>query len=171
MGDKKKSGSTGALRTKSLFTGQKSPFTVYTNGLYSHQDKQNYQNQQNHLTVTRTKWEEIKRGTKRQNFKRAVGIQQGRMNSGKMVNSGSGRKQFRNMLRNFAGCEISQPAKFCRLGNFRNLAKFLRCSNLLVFSALLSFWSLIYNVEFDSNSLCLNRLNNFGKSSLQKLQN
>ena len=73
MGEKKKSGKTGALRAKSLFTGQKSPFIVYTNGLYSHQDKQNYQNQQKKLTVTRTKWEEIKRGTKRQNFKRAAG--------------------------------------------------------------------------------------------------
>ena len=74
MGEKKKSEKAGALRAKSLFTGpKKSPFTVYTNDLYSHQDKQNYQNQQKQLTVTRTKWEEIKRGTKRQNFKRAVG--------------------------------------------------------------------------------------------------
>ena len=81
MGEKKESGKTGALRAKSLFTGQKVSFTVYTNGLYSHQDKQNYQKQQKHLTVTGTKWEEIKRGTKGQNFKRAAGIQQGRMNS------------------------------------------------------------------------------------------
>ena len=28
--------------------------------------------------------------------------------------------------------------------------------------ALLSFWSLICNVEFDLNSSCLDRLNNFG---------
>ena len=52
---------------------KKSLITVCTIGLYSHQDKQNYQNQQKQLTVTRTKWEEIKRGTKRQNFKRAAG--------------------------------------------------------------------------------------------------
>ena len=75
MGEKKKSGKTEALRAKNLFTGQKVPFTMYTNGLYSHQDKQNYQKQQKHLTVTRTKWEEIKRGAKRQNLKRAAGIQ------------------------------------------------------------------------------------------------
>ena len=30
---------------------------------------------------------------------------------------------------------------------------------------------LIYNVEFDSNSLCLDQLNNLGINSLQKLQN
>ena len=49
--------------------------------------------------------------------------------------------------------------------------KFPRCSNFLVFSALLSFWSLICNTEFDFNSLCLDRLNNFVINSLQKLQN
>ena len=65
MGEKKKSGKTGALRTKSLFTRKKVSLTVCTNGLYSHQDKKNYKNQQEQLTVTRTKWEEIKRGTKR----------------------------------------------------------------------------------------------------------
>ena len=37
--------------------------------------------------------------------------------------------------------------------------------------ALLSFWSLICNVELDSNSSCIDRLNNFGTISLQKLQN
>ena len=47
----------------------------------------------------------------------------------------------------------------------RNPAKFL------AFSALLSFLSLIYNAEFDSNSSCLDRLNNFGINNLQKLQN
>ena len=41
----------------------------------------------------------------------------------------------------------------------------------LAFSALLSFWSLICNAELDSNSSCLDRLNNFGTISLQKLQN
>ena len=43
--------------------------------------------------------------------------------------------------------------------------------NFVAFSALLSFWSLICNVEFDSNSSCFDRLNNFGINSLQKLQN
>ena len=55
--------------------------------------------------------------------------------------------------------------------------KFPRCSNFpcsstfLAFSALLSFWYLICNTEFDLNSLCLDRLNNFGTISSQKLQN
>ena len=46
-----------------------------------------------------------------------------------------------------------------------------QCSIFLAFFALLSFWSLIYNAELDSNSSCLDRLNNFGTISLQKLQN
>ena len=37
--------------------------------------------------------------------------------------------------------------------------------------ALLSFWDLICNDEFNSGSSCLNRLNNFGMTSSQKLQN
>ena len=44
-------------------------------------------------------------------------------------------------------------------------------STFLAFFALLSFWYLICNAEFDSNSSCLDRLNNFGIDSLQKLQN
>ena len=44
-------------------------------------------------------------------------------------------------------------------------------SKFSAFSALLSFLSLIYNAKFDSNSSCLDRLNNFGINSLQKLQN
>ena len=43
--------------------------------------------------------------------------------------------------------------------------------HFLMFSAILSSWSLIYNAEFDSNSSCLDRLNNFGTISSQKLQN
>ena len=39
----------------------------------------------------------------------------------------------------------------------------------LLFSALLSSWSLIYDVEFDSNSSCLDRLNNVGIISSQNL--
>ena len=78
-------------------------------------------------------------------------------------------------LRNSAGCEKSRPAKFYRLRNFRNPAKFhcflfssTFCSSFLAFSAHLSFWSLICNAE---NSSCLDRLDNFGINSLQKLQN
>ena len=96
--------------------------------------------------------------------KKANGQEQVKMNSGRTMNSGK-------QEANFTGCEISHPAKFCRLRNFRNPAKFLRCSNFLVFSALLSLWFLICNAEFDSNSSCLDRLNNFGINSLQKLQN
>ena len=45
------------------------------------------------------------------------------------------------------------------------------CFLFLLFSALFSSWSLIYDVEFDSNSSCLDRLNNVGMISSQKLQN
>ena len=44
-------------------------------------------------------------------------------------------------------------------------------STFLAFSALPSFWYLISNAEFDSNSSCLDRLNNFGIEILKKLQN
>ena len=42
---------------------------------------------------------------------------------------------------------------------------------IFLFSSLLSSWSLIYDVEFDSNSSCLDLLNNVGMISSQKLQN
>ena len=45
------------------------------------------------------------------------------------------------------------------------------CFLFLLFFALLSSWSLIYDVEFDSKSSCLDRLNNVGMISSQKLQN
>ena len=45
------------------------------------------------------------------------------------------------------------------------------CFLFILFSDLLSSWSLIYDVEFDSNSSCLDRLNNVGMISSQKLQN
>ena len=45
------------------------------------------------------------------------------------------------------------------------------CFILLLISALLSSWSLNCDVEFDSNSSCLGRLNNVGMISSQKLQN
>ena len=44
----------------------------------------------------------------------------------------------------------------------------LRFSSLF---SLFSFWDLICNDEFDSNSSCLDRLNNFGIINSQKLQN
>ena len=54
----------------------------------------------------------------------------------------------------------------------RNFCSLPNCSfNFLAFSALLSFWSLICNAEFDSNFSCLDRLNNFGMASSQKLKN
>ena len=82
----------------------------------------------------------------------------------------------------------SQVAKFCNRDKFRRLRKFATCENFascenfvtlqnfccglfLMFSASLSFWLLIYNAEFNSNSSCLDRLNNFGVNSLKKLQN
>ena len=45
------------------------------------------------------------------------------------------------------------------------------CFLFLLFFSLLSSWSLIYDVEFDSNSSCLDRLNNVGMISSQKLKN
>ena len=44
-------------------------------------------------------------------------------------------------------------------------------SSLLLVSASLFFWFLTCSFEFDSNSLCLDRLSNFGIISLEKLQN
>ena len=43
--------------------------------------------------------------------------------------------------------------------------------HFFAFSALLSFWTLICNADFDSNSSCLDILSNFGIDNLQKLQN
>ena len=50
-------------------------------------------------------------------------------------------------------------------------SNFLNVLHFVAFSTLLSFCSLIYNAEFDSNSSCLDLLNNFGINSFQKLQN
>ena len=55
---RRKNGKNGAL---CLFIAENSPITVYTNGLYSHQDKRKCQKQQKHLTFTRTKLEETKK--------------------------------------------------------------------------------------------------------------
>ena len=67
-----------------------------------------------------------------------------------------------------------------RMRQFRNLQKFTGYENfaaqlfasflLLVFASLL-FWFLTYGSEFDSNSSCLDRFNNFSIISLKKLQN
>ena len=54
---------------------------------------------------------------------------------------------------------------------FPRCYNFPLCSTFLAFFALLSFLYLICNAEFDSNSSCLDRLNNFGTISSQKLQN
>ena len=43
--------------------------------------------------------------------------------------------------------------------------------HFLLFSAILSSWFLIYNAQFDLDSSCLDRLNNVGTISSQKLQN
>ena len=53
-------------------------------------------------------------------------------------------------------------------GSGKSIPAVLHFSSLF---ALLSFWDLICNAEFDSNSLCLDRLNNFDINSLKKLQN
>ena len=68
-------------------------------------------------------------------------------------------------FRKFTGCEILQITKFSQS------CKIPAVLHFHAFSTLLSFWFLICNVEFDSNSSCLDRLNNFGINSLQKLQN
>ena len=58
-----------------------------------------------------------------------------------------------------------------RMGNSGSGMKFRNAPFFLAFSTLLSFWSLIYNAEFDSNSSCLDLLCNFGIDSFQKLKN
>ena len=55
----------------------------------------------------------------------------------------------------------------CVRGNFVTL---LSTSSLLLVSASLFFLFLTYSSEFDSNSSCLDRLNNFDKNRLRKLQ-
>ena len=67
------------------------------------------------------------------------------------------------------GVKIKMQEAFSQAVKISQLAKCPASSNFLAFSTLLSFWFLIYNVEFDSNSLCLDRLNNFGINSLKKL--
>ena len=62
---------------------------------------------------------------------------------------------------------FSQVVKISQ--QFRSLPNFLQCSIFLAFYALLSFMFLICNAELDSNSSCLDRLNNFGIINLQKL--
>ena len=55
-----------------------------------------------------------------------------------------------NMLRNLATCEILQVAKFSQP------CKILVVLHFFSFFALLSFWDLICNDEFNSGSSCLN---------------
>ena len=61
-------------------------------------------------------------------------------------------------------------AKFRRLRNFTTQQNFCCGPFSYVFCSFFLL-ALIFNVEFDSNSSCLDRLNNFGIKSLQKLQN
>ena len=55
-------------------------------------------------------------------------------------------------------------------GAISQTCEILAMLHFVAFFALLSL-SLICNAEFDSNSSCLDRLNNFVINSLQKLQN
>ena len=63
-------------------------------------------------------------------------------------------------------CEISHSAKISHPTKFSQVVKLLDFS---AFSTLLSLWFMICNDEFDSNSTCLDRLDNLGIISLQKL--
>ena len=56
-------------------------------------------------------------------------------------------------------------------GAISQTCEILAVLHFVAFFALLSFWSLICIAEFDSNSSYLDRLNNFGINSSQKLQN
>ena len=64
------------------------------------------------------------------------------------MNSGKQEAKFRR-LRNFPTCEILQVAKISQSGKIHVVLHFH------AFSALLSFWFLICNAEFDLNSSCL----------------
>ena len=81
----------------------------------------------------------------------------------------AGKMEFRNCakfhsLRNLATCEILQVAKISQPSKiFCDPFSSVFCSSFLL--------ALICNAEFELNSLCLDRLNNFGINNLQKLQN
>ena len=78
-------------------------------------------------------------------------------------------------LRNFcyaiAKCTVLSAGScgYCSIGHC-SLHPILQLA-IFLFSSLLSSWSLMYGVEFDSNSSCLDRLNNVGMISSQKLKN
>ena len=57
MGEKKKNGKTGALRAKSLFTGQK-VFDYSAEGAYILPSQVNYKKKQNQKLLQGVKWEE-----------------------------------------------------------------------------------------------------------------
>ena len=64
------------------------------------------------------------------------------------------------------------PCIYCSIGHCSlHPASCILQLAIFLFSSLLSSWSLIYDVEFDSNSSCLDRLNNVGMISSQKLKN
>ena len=71
--------------------------------------------------------------------------------------------------------EMSSIANFGTVPGYCSVASCFQPASCILlfflFYALLSSWSLIYDVEFDSNSSCLDRLNNVGMISSKKLQN
>ena len=62
-------------------------------------------------------------------------------------------------------CRVVNSGRGTNSGSKESIPAVLHFSSLF---ALLSFWDLIYNDEFNSGSSCLNRLNNFGINSLPK---
>ena len=88
---------------------KRAPVTVFAWAYILPQNNTNDQNQQKQLTVTRTNWEEIKRGIKRQKFKWAARTVSLEVNSGRKW-------------------QIHNTAKFRS-----NPAKFLQCSIFFTF--------------------------------------
>ena len=132
MGEKKSSGKDSRPK---LLLMVKILLTVFVWGFYSQTPLQNTKKPKL-KAITRDKF-----GRKPKRKQNESKRQKSRMvNSAGDMNSAVGWK-FRRMnnatCENFAPCQIS-----CS-------------SNFLAFFALLSFWSLICNVEFDSNSSCL----------------
>ena len=103
----------------------------------------NYKNNPIHKVLEGIKWEETKKCNK--NLKR------------QQVGTGNRKEQ-----------GSRKSARWMNSGSGKSTPTVLHFSSHF---ALLFFWSLICNAEFDSNSLCLDRLNNFGIISSQKLQN
>ena len=73
MREEKTGGRTKSFLPNLLMSKKISLVTVFAWAYILPQNNTYYQNQQKQLTITRTKWEEMKRGTKRQKFKWAAG--------------------------------------------------------------------------------------------------